>query len=98
MEIRSVGAELLHADRQADMTKLIVVFRYFAEAPKNLFLASRIEISRIEIRFLACRARSLITILTEPFGPRRLSSSNHADCTESCMQKGHVIYAGCGSS
>jgi hypothetical protein len=51
-------------DRQADRTKLIVVFRYFAAAPKNLFL-----ISRIEIRFLACPARSLVTILTELFGP-----------------------------
>jgi hypothetical protein len=30
-----VGAELLHADRQTDMTKLIVTFRTFANAPKN---------------------------------------------------------------
>jgi hypothetical protein len=30
MKIRPVGAELFHADRQKDMTKLIVVFRNFA--------------------------------------------------------------------
>jgi hypothetical protein len=43
MKIRPVGAELFHADwltdrqtdRQADMMKLTVAFRYFANAPKN---------------------------------------------------------------
>ena len=38
MKIRSLGDELFHfegrADRQADMTKLIAVFRNFANAPK----------------------------------------------------------------
>ena len=81
MKIRSVGAELFHAetgrqtDRQADMIKLIVVFRYFADAPKNLFL-----VSRIEIRFLACPSRSLVTILTELFGPRRRLSGRFVPC------------------
>jgi len=31
MKIRPVGAELLHADRRTDMTKLIVAFRKFCE-------------------------------------------------------------------
>ena len=36
MKIRSLGAELFHADGQtAGMTKLIVAFRNFANAPKN---------------------------------------------------------------
>jgi hypothetical protein len=35
MKIRSVGAELFHADRQADIMKLIVAFRNLANAPKN---------------------------------------------------------------
>jgi hypothetical protein len=39
MKIRPVGTELFHADRrtdrQTDMTKLIVAFRVFANAPKN---------------------------------------------------------------
>jgi hypothetical protein len=35
MKIRPVGAEFLHADGWTDMTKLIVAFRNFANAPKN---------------------------------------------------------------
>ena len=34
MKIRPVGAELFHADRRTDMTKLIVAIRNFANAPK----------------------------------------------------------------
>ena len=33
MKIRPVGAELLRADRWTDMTKLIVAFAIFANAP-----------------------------------------------------------------
>jgi hypothetical protein len=40
MEIHPVGAELLHAhgqtDGHTDMTKLIVAFRKFTNAPKTL--------------------------------------------------------------
>jgi hypothetical protein len=36
MKIRPVGAELFHMDGRTDMTKLIVGFRNFANAPKNL--------------------------------------------------------------
>jgi hypothetical protein len=32
IKIRPVGAELFHAERQTDMTKLIAVFRNFATA------------------------------------------------------------------
>jgi hypothetical protein len=35
MKIRLVGAELFHADGQTEMTKLIIAFRNFANAPKN---------------------------------------------------------------
>jgi hypothetical protein len=42
MKIRLLGAELFHSDGrtdgQADMTKLIVAFRNFANAPTNEFL------------------------------------------------------------
>jgi len=34
MKIRSVGAELFHADGQTVMTKLIVAFHNVAQAPK----------------------------------------------------------------
>jgi len=36
VKIRSVGAELFHADGRTDTTKLIVTFRGFANAPKNV--------------------------------------------------------------
>jgi len=35
MKIRQVGAELFYADGRADMTKLTVNFRNFANAPEN---------------------------------------------------------------
>jgi hypothetical protein len=35
MKIRPVGADLFHADKRAGITKLIVAFRNFANAPKN---------------------------------------------------------------
>ena len=35
MKINPLGAELFHADRRTNMVKLIVVFRNFANAPKN---------------------------------------------------------------
>ena len=45
MKIRPVGAELFHAERrtdgQTDMTKLIVAFRDFANAPKTTEVAAR---------------------------------------------------------
>jgi hypothetical protein len=36
MKIRLVGAELFHADRRTDMTKLIFAFRNFSYRPKNV--------------------------------------------------------------
>ena len=35
MKIRPIGAELFHADGRTDMTKLIVAFRHFANAPET---------------------------------------------------------------
>jgi hypothetical protein len=35
MKIRPVGAELLHADGQTEMTKLTVAFRNILKAPNN---------------------------------------------------------------
>jgi hypothetical protein len=49
-KIRPVEAELFHADGRTDMTKLIVAFPYFANAPKTapystvaLFIAVAVE-------------------------------------------------------
>ena len=35
MKIHPVGAELLHADGQTEMTKLVFAFRNFVNVPKN---------------------------------------------------------------
>ena len=35
MKSRLIGAELFHADRRTDITKLKVAFRNFKNAPKN---------------------------------------------------------------
>jgi hypothetical protein len=35
MKLRSMGDELFHGDRRADMTKLIVAFRNFTNSPKT---------------------------------------------------------------
>jgi len=35
MKIHPVGAEMFHANGRTDMTKLIAIFRNFANAPKN---------------------------------------------------------------
>jgi len=47
MKIRPVGAELFYADGQTDkqtgMTKLIVAFRNFANAPKSHFPVDNLE-------------------------------------------------------
>jgi len=41
MNIHPVGAELFHADRQTDMTKLIATFHNSANAPKNPLFEGR---------------------------------------------------------
>jgi len=38
MKFLSEGAELFHSERQTDLTKLIVAFRNFADAPKTITL------------------------------------------------------------
>jgi hypothetical protein len=52
MKILPVGTELFHADRQTetDMTKLIVAFRNFANAPKNTTW-KLISLSRLSIEY-----------------------------------------------
>ena len=52
MKIRPVGAELLHADRWTDTTKLTVAFRNFANAPKN----APCFVSTIYIPVILCTA------------------------------------------
>jgi len=43
MKLRPVRAELFHADGQTDITKLIVVFRNFANAPKYGFINEKVS-------------------------------------------------------
>jgi len=57
MKIRPVGAELFHADgwtdRQTEMTKLIVTFYSFANAPKSCKVSCR----RKKLCFWHCKTR-----------------------------------------
>jgi hypothetical protein len=41
MKIRPLGAELFYVGGRTDMTKLIVAFRNFANAPKNKLRCTR---------------------------------------------------------
>ena len=43
MKIHKVGAELFHADRRTDMTKLTVAFRNFAIAPTKGNIRGRVK-------------------------------------------------------
>jgi hypothetical protein len=57
MKILSVGTELFQTDRRTNMTKLLVAFRNFANAPKKLskiwakFEVKTTDIAEIEIIF-----------------------------------------------
>jgi len=44
MITRPVGAELLHADRQTDMTNLRITFRNFAKEPQKLHTRFRRQV------------------------------------------------------
>ena len=46
MKIRPVGAVLFHADGRTDMTKLIVAFRSFANAPDNAMVGLSVLLYR----------------------------------------------------
>jgi hypothetical protein len=52
MKIRSVRAEMFHVDRRTDLTKPIVAFRNFANAPKN-------ESNLLQVQDLKNKIRSL---------------------------------------
>jgi len=48
MKIRPMGTEF-HVDRRTDMTKLVVAFRNFANAPKNVLFAIICEWERLRV-------------------------------------------------
>jgi hypothetical protein len=50
MQTRPVGAELFHADRRADVTKVIVAFRNFENAPKKLLQTRDYFLARSSFR------------------------------------------------
>jgi hypothetical protein len=64
MKIRLVGTELFHADRWTDMTTLIVAFRNFANAPKNVATKRKIYYRNTKISSL------VICIYTKVFTKR----------------------------
>jgi hypothetical protein len=74
MKIRPVGAELFHADGwadgQTDMTKLMVAFRNFSNAPKKMKMpcASLINHARNDVCGNGCIFFSNGS--TAPWGPK----------------------------
>jgi len=48
MKIHPVGAELLHADRQMDITKLTVTFHNVVNAPKKTFTSKGAPVSKTD--------------------------------------------------
>ena len=55
-EICPMGDELLHADGETDLKKLIVAFRNFANAPKNEFQLALKVVTYLEALFLSIGA------------------------------------------
>jgi len=49
MKIRPVGAKLFHTDRSTEMTQLIVAFRNFENAPKNMSLKRKTILPKIYV-------------------------------------------------
>jgi len=49
MKIRVLGAEVFHADRQTDMTKVIVAFHNFGNAIKICLKRSTIWCCRLDL-------------------------------------------------
>ena len=63
MKIRPVGAELLHADRQIDITKKLVAFRNFGNAPKQKKICNwRTPLHRINLPNLKTFHKTLTTV------------------------------------
>ena len=87
IKIRPVGAQLFHADRRTDMTKLIVAFRNFAYLPKDA-IKNRNDVAGPETRLRAGRPGVRIPVRGKRFfcspkrphrlcGPHSLLSSGH---------------------
>ena len=55
MKIRPVGAELFHADKWTDRTKLLIAFHNFAKAPQN-------HKNSIIVIFYKCTQKVLFTM------------------------------------
>jgi hypothetical protein len=65
MKIRSVGAELFHLDGRTDITKLIVAFRNFADAPKKGKCKLKINLLPLSICVSLCPLFRLVNFLSE---------------------------------
>ena len=96
MKIHAVGAELFHVDRRTGVTKPIVAFRNFANAPKNLspflnsFFLLRLVISLCAISPFACNNLLSLTVLTFFVS---LDFSNACTSLSSSLSRGHVPFS-----
>jgi hypothetical protein len=94
IKIRPVGAELFHADEQTDMTKPLVVFRSFTNAPQNCPIQISWEVktppSHREVnptyRQSVRTSRMLCTSLSLHFRPQH-STNTESQAIQYCAQK-----------
>jgi len=64
MKIRPVGAELFHVDGRTDITKLIVSFRHFANAPKKGKCRLKINLLPLSVCVSLCSLFRLVNFLS----------------------------------
>jgi hypothetical protein len=100
IKIRPIGADLFHADGQTDMTKLLVAFRSFTNAPRNCRIQTSWvvknppSLSRDKSYISAVRAHitlalSVTLLCISVHSILQTQSSNPVMCTE-ILQQTHV--------
>jgi len=79
----SSGAELFHADRQTDVTKLTVAFRNFANTPNNMLMHTQ------TVNMCGSNCRLWRSYKTHKFGVRGLVQ-HLVDCSNGRAKRQHV--------
>jgi hypothetical protein len=70
MKIRPAGAELFHADRRTEMTKLRVTFRNFANGPKNVNSRIKLVATMVQVPSTVAQLFKCSTVWRQEDHPR----------------------------